>query len=122
MMQCLSRSQWEGIEPSSSLHQALQKRASTGIEPKKCRPDSETAMSGTRTHDLFENCPKQYVVLQLNRGDRINGRGLDLNMTMKKFPTQSPSGVGLSTIMQRVWCETAKVINLQDGRLSCVYA
>ena len=52
-LQCLSGSQWEGIEPSRSLHQALQKWASTGVEPKKCLPDSETAMSGTRTHDLL---------------------------------------------------------------------
>ena len=27
-----------------------------------------------------------------------------------------------ANLIQRVWCETAKVINLKDGRLSCVYA
>ena len=83
---------------------------------------SANTFEGYGLDDALENCPKQYVVLQLNRGDRINGRGLDLNMTMKNFPDESPSGTGLTTIMQRVWCETAKVINLQDGRLSCVYA
>ena len=83
---------------------------------------SANTFEGYALDDALEDCPKQYVVLQLNRGDRINGRGLDLNMTMKKFPAQSPSGDNLTKILQRVWCETAKVINLKDGRLSCVYA
>eukprot|EP01043_Picozoa_sp_COSAG02_P036071 COSAG02_NODE_2621_length_8402_cov_12.631218_8_plen_309_part_00 len=83
---------------------------------------SANTFEGYGLDDALENCPKQYVVLQLNRGDRINGRGLDMNMTMKNFPDESPGGSDLNTIMQRVWCETAKVINLQDGRLSCVYA
>ena len=62
----------------------------------------------------FTNAPKAYITLVLNKGDRINGRGVDLSLTMKHM-------VG-TNLIQRVWCETAKVINLKDGRLSCVYA
>ena len=34
--------------------------------------------------------PKHYITLQLNRGDRINGRGLELEMTMRNFPKNAP--------------------------------
>jgi len=64
----------------------------------------------------FVNAAKAYITLVLNKGDRINGRGVDLSLTMKHMPA------GLTQIIQRVWCETAKVISLKDGRLSCVYA
>ena len=89
---------------------------------------SQGALITTNTFEGYDlstaslNCPKRYIALQPNRGDRINGRGLDLNITMKKFPAQSPAGTALGKLTQRVWCETAKVISLKDGRLSCVYA
>ena len=89
---------------------------------------SQGALITTNTFEGYDlstaslNCPKRYIALQPNRGDRINGRGLDLNITMKNFPAQSPVGTALGKLTQRVWCETAKVISLKDGRLSCVYA
>jgi hypothetical protein len=83
---------------------------------------TKNTFEGYALDDMLQDCPKQYITLKPNRGDRVNGRGLDLNMTLKRFPAQSPSGTSLDIILQRVWCETSKVITLKDGRLSCVYA
>ena len=52
----------------------------------------------------------------LNRNERVNSRGVELEMSM---PLTTPAG---STFTQRVWLEVAKVITLKDGRMMCTEA
>ena len=115
----------------SSAHAFSLLTAAESLPPFLLKNEYDGSQGALITTNTFEgynlstaslNCPKRYITLQPNRGDRINGRGLDLDITMKNFPAQSPVGTALGKLTQRVWCETAKVISLKDGRLSCVYA
>ena len=99
--------------------------AAEGLPPFVLKEEFDGTRSNQITANTFEGYalrtaladqPKHYIVLQLNKGDRINGRGLDLSFTMKNFP------VAVNTLTQRVWCEVAKVISLKDGRIQCYYA
>ena len=106
--------------------------AAEGLPPFITKEEWDGSRAGAVTTKKFElynqkteglvNAPKHYITLELNKGDRINSRGLDLNMTMKKFPLQSPTGSNLSNLTQRVWCVCGKIIVLKDGRISCSYS
>ena len=75
--------------------------AAEGLPPFITKEEWDGSRAGAVTTNKFElynqqteglvNAPKHYITLELNKGDRINSRGLDLNMTMKKFPDNSPS-------------------------------
>ena len=115
----------------SSAHAFSLLTAAESLPPFLLKNEYDGSQGGLITTNTFEgyalnaailDCPKRYITLLPNKGDRINGRGLDLNLTMKKFPADSPVGTALTKLTQRVWCETAKVITLKDGRLSCIYA
>lgn len=106
--------------------------AAEGVPPFIVKEEWDGSRVTTVTTKKFEkynqqteglvNAPKHYITLQLNRGDRINSRGLDLNMTLKKFPVQAPNGTNLTTLTQRVWCVCGKIIALKDGRISCTFS
>jgi hypothetical protein len=106
--------------------------AAEGLPPFITKEEWDGSRANAVTTNKFElynqqteglvNAPKHYITLELNKGDRINSRGLDLNMTMKKFPTHSPSTTVLDKLTQRVWCVCGKIIVLKDGRISCSYS
>ena len=54
---------------------------------------------------------------RLNRGERINSRGLELYMSMTQV-----SATNGGQYVQKCWLETLRVAELRDGYLSCYYA
>ena len=61
---------------------------------------------------------------RLNRGERINSRGLELyfQMTPMAGDSRPLDGVGPDILTQRCWLETMRVATLTDGYLECYYA
>lgn len=55
-----------------------------------------------------------WQALRLNRGERVNSRGIELYFKMEEMPAHG--------FVQRCWLETLRVAELKDGILECYYA
>lgn len=77
---------------------------------------SQDTVEGHDFRAALQAAPKNYLAFNLNRNERVNSRGVELEMTM---PLTTPAG---STFTQRVWLEVAKVITLKNGRMMCTEA
>ena len=74
---------------------------------------STDTVEGYTTRTALTEAPKNYLAFSLNRGERVNSRGVELEVTM---PLTG------DTYTQRAWLEVAKVITLKDGRMMCTEA
>eukprot|EP01045_Picozoa_sp_COSAG04_P007738 COSAG04_NODE_412_length_14743_cov_74.925294_2_plen_465_part_00 len=95
----------EGVPPFISKHEWDGTRAA-GISAK--------TVEGYTTQSALADAPKNFLAFNLNRGERVNSRGVELEMTM-------PLADG-ATYTQRAWLEVAKVITLRGGRMTCTEA
>lgn len=77
---------------------------------------SQDTVEGHDFRAALQAAPKNYLAFNLNRNERVNSRGVELEMTM---PLVKPAD---STFTQRVWLEVAKVITLKNGRMMCTEA
>jgi hypothetical protein len=75
---------------------------------------SADTVEGYSTRTALTEAPKNFLAFNLNRGERVNSRGVELEMTM-------PLADG-ATYTQRAWLEVAKVITLKNGRITCTEA
>ena len=75
---------------------------------------SADTVEGYSTRTALTEAPKNFLAFNLNRGERVNSRGVELEMTM-------PLANG-ATYTQRAWLEVAKVITLKNGRITCTEA
>ena len=75
---------------------------------------STDTVEGYSTQKVLTEAPKNYLAFSLNRGERVNSRGVELEITMPL--------AGGSAYTQRAWLEVAKVITLKDGRMMCTEA
>ena len=71
-----------------------------------------------QAHELSQLSGKQcWVTIDLNKGERVNSRGLQLEME-GEF---SENGAGTNNVVQYVWLHIAKYAKLKDGILDCYY-
>ena len=98
-------------------------QASEGVPPFILKEEWDGTRSTSVTADTLEGyalnaelkyAPKHYYAVKLNRGERVNSRGVELEMTMPL--------VDGATYTQRAWLEVAKVITLKNGRITCTEA
>ena len=86
---------------------------------------NQLAFSPTSTVDGFPinslKGQQHYVAFDLNRGERVNSRGLQLDMRGTFVPLNSPYPEELR-ITQRVWLSIQKVMTLKAGLIDCYYA
>jgi hypothetical protein len=76
------------------------------------KPDQGFSVYGSLTGSQFYHC------FRLNRGERVNSRGIELY-----FKQGTPGGAGTTGAQtQRVWLETLRVATLQNGVMECYYA
>ena len=77
---------------------------------------SQDTVEGYQFRAALTGAPKNYLAFNLNRNERVNSRGVELEMSM---PLTTSADY---TFTQRVWLEVAKVITLKDGRMMCTEA
>ena len=107
------------IKSTAELFSFVQ--ASEGVPPFILKEEWDGTRSTSVTADTLEGyalnaelkyAPKHYYAVKLNRGERVNSRGVELEMNMT-MAANTPA------MTQRAWLEVAKVITLKDGRMTC---
>jgi hypothetical protein len=64
-----------------------------------------------------------YAGLKLQPGERVNSRGIELYLKWSDSGARAlPDGTGGQGSVQRVWLETVRSLQLQNGRVSITYA
>ena len=70
------------------------------------------------------NLPGQmsWFASRLNKGERINSRGIELYFKFGQMPLKSTGPDTYADYVQRCWLETIKVAELSNGVMSCYFA
>jgi hypothetical protein len=118
------------LENQALLFNHLQ--ACEGVPPFITKTQYDGTHQGMISTDTVENfalksqltqCPKNYLAFNLNRQERVNSRGVELELNMHLADTVSTGDADTQfNYTQRVWLEVAKVITLKDGRMMCTEA